>query len=85
MRRRDHLRIRDVLAGDGMLGRVSDGVAGAAGDGVASTKRNASHTVDSFRDLAALAAGADAPADAMAEPEPCLTWEVSAMRAKNRA
>jgi len=46
-----------VLAGDGMLGKIADGIAEVAGDGVASTRKNARHTADSFRDLAALAIG----------------------------
>jgi len=57
VRRRGCLGTRDVLAGDGMLGRIADGIAEVAGDGVASTRKNARHTAGPFRDLAALAVG----------------------------
>jgi len=44
-----------------MLGKVADSIAEVAGNGVASARRNARHTANLFRDLAALAVGRGVP------------------------
>jgi len=59
--RRDCLGTRDVLAGDGMPGKIADGIAEVTGGGVASTRKNARRAAGSFRDLAALAVGGGVP------------------------